>query len=69
MVNVNDLISYLKIFIGELVGGAKRNGQRHMSFCMILWIDFLKDAEYKDLDVKHMERWLENQCREKDHVV
>jgi len=63
--NVNDLVSHLKVFIRELMGGAKGNGQRHMSFCMILWIDFLKDAQYNDPHVKYMEHRLKKLCTEK----
>jgi len=58
---LDDLVTHLKCFIGELT----RDGQRHMTFCMILWIRLLKDARYNDTHVRHMEHWLEKLCKEK----
>jgi len=63
--NLDDLVAHLKNFMGELMGEAKGNGQRHMTFCMILWIIFLKDARYNHPHVKSMERWLEKLCKKK----
>jgi len=64
--NLDDLVSHLRLFIGELMGGDGKKGQRHMSFCMILWIVFLKDARYNDgPHVRNAERWLEKVCKEK----
>jgi len=63
--NLNDLVAHLIVFIKELTHGAKENGVRRMSFCMILWIDFLKDARYNNTHVENMERWLEKLCTEK----
>jgi len=59
--NLDDLVTHLKLFIGELM----RDGQQHMSFCMILWIVFLKDARYKRPHDEDMEQWLKNICKER----
>ena len=59
--NLDDLATHLKDFIGELTG----NGQRHMTFCMILWIIFLKDSRYKSPHDKDIERWLRKTCEDR----
>jgi len=59
--NLDDLVAHLTCFIGELT----RNGQQNMTFCMILWILFLKIARYNDPNLQNMEHWLAKLCKQK----
>ena len=61
--NKDELVAHLKMFIHGLMGDSPLDdGHGQWSYCMLLWMVFLKDARYAPPHEKRMERWLKGLC-------